>query len=77
MDNNDTHDMGDGPQTRCARIPQVILTICMYCKKIRDDKQSWQNIKCYITDHTVALYSHGICPDCFQEHCQPVLVKRM
>lgn len=42
-----------------------IIPICMYCKKIRDDKESWQQMESYISSHSEALFSHGICPDCF------------
>ena len=44
-----------------------IIPICMYCKKIRDDSSSWQQMEQYITEHSDAFFSHGICPDCFQE----------
>lgn len=43
---------------------QGILPICMYCKKIRDDQESWQRLEKYIEDHSGAEFSHGICPDC-------------
>jgi DNA-binding NtrC family response regulator len=42
-----------------------IIPICSYCKKIRDDKESWQQMESYITEHSEALFSHGICPECF------------
>lgn len=44
---------------------QGILPICSYCKKIRNDQQSWQRLENYITEHTDVLFSHGICPECF------------
>lgn len=44
-----------------------IIPICMYCKKIRDDKESWQQLEGYITEHTDALFSHGICPECYRK----------
>jgi DNA-binding response OmpR family regulator len=49
-----------------ARVKQLegIIPICMYCKKIRDDKDSWSQIEAYITEHTEAYFSHGICPEC-------------
>jgi DNA-binding response OmpR family regulator len=49
-----------------ARVKQLegIIPICMYCKKIRDDKDSWSQIELYITEHSEALFSHGICPEC-------------
>ncbi len=40
------------------------LPICASCKKIRDDKGYWQQIEQYITDHSEALFSHGLCPGC-------------
>lgn len=43
-----------------------IIPICMYCKKIRDDKDYWHNLEHFITDHSEAVFSHGMCPDCFE-----------
>jgi GAF domain-containing protein len=43
---------------------QGMLPICSYCKKIRDDKNSWQQLESYISDHSHATFSHGICPEC-------------
>lgn len=43
-----------------------IIPICMYCKKIRDDEDSWQQLERYISEHSEALFSHGICPTCFE-----------
>ncbi len=47
---------------------QGILPICMHCKKIRNDKESWQRIESYIQEHTDALFSHGLCPDCLEKY---------
>lgn len=44
-----------------------IIPICMYCKKIRDDQNSWKQLERYITDHSEAQFSHGMCPTCAQE----------
>jgi len=41
-----------------------MLPVCASCKKIRDDKGYWQQIEAYISDHSEAEFSHGICPDC-------------
>ena len=40
------------------------LPICASCKKIRDDKGYWRQIEQYITEHSEALFSHGLCPEC-------------
>ncbi|SDU07059.1 Response regulator receiver domain-containing protein [Verrucomicrobium sp. GAS474] len=50
-----------------------LLPICMYCKKIRDDKDYWQQVEHYITAHTEAVFSHGICPECFDGRLQSAL----
>ena len=40
------------------------LPICASCKKIRDDQGYWQQIEAYISEHSEAEFSHGICPEC-------------
>jgi PAS domain S-box-containing protein len=44
-----------------------ILPICASCKKIRDDKGQWHKIESYIKEHSEAVFSHGICPDCSEK----------
>ncbi|MBL7647126.1 MAG: PAS domain S-box protein [Candidatus Hydrogenedentes bacterium] len=44
-----------------------LLPICASCKKIRDDKGSWNQIEVFIRDHSDAEFSHGICPDCIRQ----------
>lgn len=51
--------------TRQIRILKDLLPICMYCKRIRDDSNYWQQVESYIHQHTGSNFSHGICPDCF------------
>jgi len=52
-----------------ARVKHLegIIPICTYCKKIRDDQASWQQMEQYISEHSEALFSHSICPDCYQK----------
>jgi len=45
---------------------QGILPICMYCKKIRDDKGYWLQVERYIAEHSEARFSHGMCPECYE-----------
>ncbi len=44
-----------------------ILPICSSCKKVRDDDGYWNQIETYITDHSDAEFTHGICPDCIKK----------
>jgi len=47
---------------------QGLLPICMYCKKIRDDKDSWHRLETYIERNSSAMFSHSLCEDCREEH---------
>lgn len=47
---------------------EVLLPICSYCKRIRDDEGEWHILEEYLNEHTTAKFSHGICPDCAREH---------
>lgn len=40
------------------------LPICSYCKKIRNDRNYWEQLEIYIGEHSDASFTHGICPDC-------------
>lgn len=46
---------------------QGILPICTHCKKIRNDKGYWEQVECYIEEHSDAEFTHGLCPDCQKE----------
>ena len=52
--------------TRVKRL-QGLLPICSYCKRIRGDDQYWQQVDSYITEHTDAQFTHGICPPCAEK----------
>jgi hypothetical protein len=43
-----------------------LLPICYNCKKIRNDKGLWQILERYIIEHTDAMFTHGLCPDCMK-----------
>jgi len=51
-----------------------LLPICASCKKIRNDDGYWQQVESYISDHSEAHFSHGICPEC-QEKLYPEYYK--
>ncbi|MBN2654883.1 MAG: DUF3365 domain-containing protein [Nitrospirae bacterium] len=44
-----------------------MLPICASCKKIRDDKGYWEEVASYISKHSDASFTHGICPDCLKK----------
>ncbi len=41
-----------------------IIPICANCKQIRDDKGAWSQVEAYVSEHSEAQFSHGICPEC-------------
>lgn len=43
---------------------QGIIPICMHCHKIRNEDEIWQRLETYISAHTDAMLSHGLCPEC-------------
>lgn len=47
---------------------QGIIPICSFCHKIRKDEHSWDRLETYLSEHTDAQFSHGICPDCMATH---------
>lgn len=57
-----------------ANVKQLegIIPICMHCKKIRDDKASWQQLEQYISNHSAARFSHGLCPECYEKQMREI-----
>ncbi|MBU0947054.1 MAG: response regulator [Proteobacteria bacterium] len=45
-----------------------ILPICSYCKKIRNDDDSWHTMEKYISEHSDVQFSHGICQGCAKKY---------
>ncbi|HJV23413.1 MAG TPA: two-component regulator propeller domain-containing protein [Holophagaceae bacterium] len=44
-----------------------LLPICSCCKKIRDDNGYWNQLETYISRHSEADFTHGICPQCAKD----------
>ncbi len=41
-----------------------LLPICASCKSIRGEEGYWKQVEEYVSEHTEAEFSHGICPKC-------------
>jgi PAS domain S-box-containing protein len=50
-----------------VKLLEGIIPICGYCKKIRDDHEVWHELVEYVTEHSEAIFSHGICPQCLEK----------
>ena len=59
--------------TEKIKILKGFLPICSHCKKIRNDEGYWQQLEKYISEHSEAQFSHGICPTCAKEHYSELL----
>jgi PAS domain-containing protein len=57
-------------QTALAEVRTLkgILPICCGCKKIRNDKNYWEQVEVYVMKHTDAKFSHGYCPECVEKY---------
>ena len=44
-----------------------LLPMCANCKKIRDDNGYWSSVEKYISSHSEAEFTHGICPECLEK----------
>lgn len=49
-----------------AKTLNGLLSICGYCKKIREPEGTWKQIEVYLMQHTKASFTHGMCPHCFE-----------
>ena len=45
-----------------------LVPICAHCKKVRDDRGYWSMVEDYVTAHSDAKFSHGLCPDCLPRY---------
>ncbi|HLK35006.1 MAG TPA: response regulator transcription factor [Terriglobales bacterium] len=56
-------------QDALSRVKQLhgLLPICSYCKRIRDDRDYWQQVETYMSEHSQATFTHGICPECYEK----------
>jgi len=49
-----------------VKVLSGLLPICASCKKVRDDHGYWKQIESYISEHSEATFTHGVCPDCYE-----------
>lgn len=52
-----------------AEIRQLkeMIPICVYCRKVRDEEDYWEQVETYIQKETGSRFSHGACPDCYEK----------
>lgn len=50
-----------------VKVLKGIIPICATCKKVRDDRGYWNQVESYISNHSEAEFSHGLCPECMDK----------
>ncbi len=51
-----------------------LLPICAGCKKIRDDNGYWNQIELYLKEHSDAIMTHSICPECAKKYYPELII---
>jgi hypothetical protein len=49
-----------------------MIPICSYCKKVRNDKDTWHRIESYFEDHWGLEFTHGLCPECYEKELKKI-----
>jgi phosphoserine phosphatase RsbU/P len=59
------HQVNELQQALAAvQLLEGLIPICSYCKRIRSDENSWEQMESYVSAHSSATFSHGVCPTC-------------
>lgn len=43
------------------------VRVCSYCRKVKIDEQAWEQIEEFVAERTLAEFTHGICPACYEQ----------
>ncbi len=54
------------------RVLSGLLTVCAQCRKIRITEEVWEGLDAYIAEHSLVVFSHGLCPECYARACQEI-----
>jgi PAS domain S-box-containing protein len=49
------------------KVLRGLLPICAACKRIRSEDGSWHQMEAYISTHSEADFTHGLCPTCLAQ----------
>jgi hypothetical protein len=41
-----------------------LIPVCAWCRKMRNEKGYWLQVEEYLTEHTDAEFTHGMCEEC-------------
>ena len=49
------------------RMLRGFIIVCSYCHKVQIEKHAWQQMEGYVADRTLAEFTHGVCPNCYEK----------
>jgi DNA-binding response OmpR family regulator len=50
-----------------VKVLRGLIPMCASCKKIRNDGGFWQQLEEYLSEHSEAEFSHGLCQPCIKK----------
>ncbi len=53
---------------RRVKTLEGLLSICSFCKNIRNEHGEWERLEKVISERSEARFSHGFCPACLKAH---------
>jgi DNA-binding response OmpR family regulator len=54
---------------------QAMIPICVYCRKVRDQHDYWDQVESYLQRQTGSNLTHGACPDCYDKEVAQLLLE--
>ena len=54
-----------------------LVPICAGCKKIRNDKNYWEQVEHYLARNLEMSFTHGMCPECLEKYYPDVSAGRV
>jgi len=68
--NSQLHGKVDELERALAEVHELraLLPICMHCKSVRDDDNTWHRIEAYIAEHYDTSFTHSLCDSCRETH---------
>lgn len=48
------------------KILKGLLRVCSYCRRVQVNEETWRQLEEFLTEKTLAEFTHGVCPECYQ-----------
>ncbi|MDZ4200519.1 MAG: hypothetical protein U1E27_14685 [Kiritimatiellia bacterium] len=49
-----------------SRVLKGFISVCSYCRKVHVEETSWEQMETFISENTLAEFTHGVCPSCYK-----------